>query len=195
MAIRPICRGVLFATANLPKARHTPKKEVVEEIRSQQSAVGAYCNTPLQRKGGDIKMELTVGELREARTALIKIATTDQPFKLAYRLKKIGKIVDKEAQEIEEVRVEKVRKYGKSDPDVGFRVTPENNEIFQKEMEEINNTKITLDIQPIPLELLEGVRLSPLEVMRLEKFIEEPALHQNDAGPVGAGLAPAQQDK
>ena len=140
-------------------------------------------------------MELTIGELRNARIALLKIATTDQPFKLAYRLRKIAKVVDKEVQEIEEVRLEKVKKYGKARADGQLEVTGENLETFHKEMKEINETQTTLDVQPIPLELLEGVRLSPLEVMRLEKFIEEPALNHKDSGLIGAGVSPTQEGK
>src|SRR3990167_9550453 len=102
-------------------------------------------------------MELTVGELREARIPLIKIMTAEQPFKLAYRLKKIAKTLETELREIEKVRIEKVKKYGTVLPDGNLQVIGENLETFQKEMEEINNTKINLEIQPIPLE---GCRLA-----------------------------------
>lgn len=129
-------------------------------------------------------MEITIGELREAQGALVKILITEQPFKLAYRLKKIVGKLEVELKEIEAVRVKMVEKYGKVQSDGGLKVTDENLETFNKEMKEINETQTSLDIQPIPLELLEGVRLSPLEVMRLEKFIEEP---------VGAETAPAQK--
>lgn len=130
-------------------------------------------------------MELTIGELREAQGALVKILVTEQPFKLAYRLKKIIGKVEAELREIEAVRVKMVEKYGKVQPNGGLKVTDENLETFNKEMKEINEMQTSLDVQPIPLELLEGVRLSPLEVMRLEKFIEEP---------VGAGVSPAQKE-
>lgn len=128
-------------------------------------------------------MELTIGELRIAHRPLAKILITEQPFRLAYRLKKIAKILEKELREIEEVRVERVKKYGKVLPQGGFQVIEENMETYQTEMQEIDDTKITLDIQPIPIELLEGVRLSPQEVVYLEKFIEEPA-----------GASPAQKE-
>lgn len=129
-------------------------------------------------------MELTIGELREAQGALVKILTTEQPFKLAYRLKKIARILEAELKEMEEVRIEKVKKYGKVLPRGGFQVTEGNSEIFNKEMKEINDTKINLDIQPIPLDLLEGIKLSPQEVVQLEKFIEEPIV---GAGPTQEG--------
>ena len=96
-------------------------------------------------------MELTIGELREAQGALVKILITEQPFKLAYRLKKIVGKLEVELREIEEVRVKLIEKYGEVLPNGSLKVKAENLETFNKEMKEINETQTSLDIQPIPL--------------------------------------------
>lgn len=126
-------------------------------------------------------MELTIGELRGAQNPLLKILATEQPFKLSYRIRKITKKLEEEFRVIEETRLEMVKKFANGGP----KVAEENMATFNQQFKEFCDTKVCLDIQPIPMELLEEIKLSPLEVMRLEKFIEEPV--------AGASPAPAQK--
>jgi len=128
-------------------------------------------------------MELTRKEMREAELALTKILNNPMDVKLSYRMIKIANQFSTEINSIEKKRLALIDSYGEEEfigegdkkKSTGRRrVTPKNTEVFAKEYEEILNEKIEINIAKIPMEVLSTIKLSPVELLSIEKFVEEP---------------------
>ena len=120
-------------------------------------------------------IKLKLRELVEAQPSFVKLLRSDMEFKLAYRLKKLTKKVMEEYRNFDEIRIEAVKKYGVKQEDGNISIPAEKMEEFNIEMGKVLSEEIELDVQPIPCSLLEqtGVKMSPLEISLLEKFLEE----------------------
>lgn len=121
-------------------------------------------------------MKIKVGDFRNAFGSLQKLLTIDLEFKLAYRLRKIAKKIIGEMQDLEEIRIELVKKYSVKDDKGNYNVPPERMEEFNKKYALMLNEEINIEIQRIPYELLEksGVKFSAIDIKNIEPFMEEP---------------------
>jgi hypothetical protein len=119
-------------------------------------------------------MELKLIEIQRAQQAFQKVMNADLPVKVAFRLSRIAKAIDEVFVQIETIRNKLVQKYGASAENSAVTVKPENIARFQQEFGELlSEESVDLDIKPIKLGLLENFKLSALEMLALEPFIEE----------------------
>lgn len=124
-------------------------------------------------------MKITLKELKMAEIALNKVFSTSfTNVKLAYSIMKTSKKVRSELEIIEEMRRKLLDKYVDKDKEGkpivkndNFQIT--NQKDLDKEWFDFLNTEIELDVWFIPLEALEEVKLSILELTTIEKFIVE----------------------
>jgi hypothetical protein len=118
-------------------------------------------------------LKMKLGELRNCSVSLGKILGVEN-FKLAYRVMKLTKKVQSELTEFEKIRIEMLKKYGTLKGDI-YTLKPDNVKTFNKQLQEILDEEITLDIDLIPLSLLRDadVKLSSLDLVNLEKFIKD----------------------
>jgi hypothetical protein len=123
-------------------------------------------------------MIIQLGELREITEGLNELLGKEIPVKPAYWFGKLAKKIQKEVVEFEENRMKLVNKYAIKD-DNGQPVAENgkyqfnNQEEFQAEFKELVETDIEIDFNPISLDLLGDVKLSPVVMIGLEKFLEE----------------------
>jgi type IV secretory pathway TrbF-like protein len=118
-------------------------------------------------------MKLKLSEIQKAQQPLQKIMNADLPIKIAFRLSRMAKAVNDVFTDIETQRVKLVEKYGTS-TDKGVTVNPENVTKFQEEFGTfIAEESVELKVEPIKLELLEGLQLTALDMLALEPFISE----------------------
>ena len=118
-------------------------------------------------------MKVKLIDVQRAKPALIKILNADLPVKIAFRLSRLGKSVDKILVEIEGIRTKLVQKYG-STTEQGTSVKPENIAKFQEEFSAfLSEEFVDMDIEPIKLDSLEGLALTPLDVVSLDFLLEE----------------------
>ncbi len=116
-------------------------------------------------------MELKLAEIQGAKQAFQKIMNADLPVRVAFRLSRMAKLIDEVYTQIEAQRMKLVEKYGAAS-DMGVTVKPENIQVFQAEFNELlAKEAVNLEIEPIKLDLLEGLKLTALEMLALEKFI------------------------
>jgi len=120
-------------------------------------------------------MKILLKELVEAKEGLSKILGVSQDIKLSYRVRKIAGKVLSELKHIEEMRQDLVKKYGEEQEDGSYNVV-KNLDKFRIEWKSFLETEIELDVQIIPFECFESVKLSAFDIALLEKFIEEPKL-------------------
>lgn len=95
------------------------------------------------------------------------------PFKLAYRVQKIARKVLAEIEDFDNTRIEVVKKYINEGESF---VPPEKQEEFRKELNEVLEEEIDLNIELIPFSLVENldVDVEPVDLMRLAFLFEEP---------------------
>lgn len=119
----------------------------------------------------EIKFKLK--EVVEAGPALGKILNSVTDAKTSYWLGKTLNKLLSEIRDIEKARIKLVEKYGKKDIDGSTKVTKENTEAFKKEYESFLEDEITIDMPKLKLEYLKDAKLSPVDMMALDKIIEE----------------------
>ena len=126
-------------------------------------------------------MEITLRQIREAQQGLFKILTYPMSIKLAYRMKKIAGQLSTELKNIEEARLELIKKYGEKIKDKDGKETQQlqvpDTKIkqFTDEFESLLDEKIKINIEKIPYDCLEAIeKISPLELSTIELFIAEP---------------------
>jgi hypothetical protein len=123
-------------------------------------------------------MAITVklGILKAIEEPLIKLVKLELPIKTSYKLSKILKKIGQELADLEEERVKLVKKYGDQDDEAqSIQVKdPEKYEEFAKEFGELLQEEITLEIDPIPINMLgDSVTFSPAELAALEMLFKD----------------------
>jgi hypothetical protein len=118
-------------------------------------------------------MKIKLEEIINAAKVLEKIDRTNFDIKLSYKLNKILTKLINESRDFNKARDEAIVKNGAEDEKTHqFRVTPENIEKFQKEIEALLAEEIELDVWQISLSSLDGkIQLSPAELRMLGKFL------------------------
>lgn len=122
-------------------------------------------------------IKIQLGELRGIMEGLNAILAKELSIKPAYWFGKLGKKLHKEFTEFEENRVKLAKKHALKDEN-GQPVIENNKykfadiESFNAEFKELAETEIEIDFNPVSLEQLGDVKISPIVMMGLEKFIE-----------------------
>jgi len=123
-------------------------------------------------------MKIKLRQLFEAREVFNRIFNEPLEVKLSYRISKISKKINSELKDIEMQRVSLIQKYAdeqtkeEKEKKAPQRVTKRLDELV-KEFEGFLNTEEEIDIQLIPFELLEHIKLSANDLNVIEIFIKE----------------------
>jgi predicted ThiF/HesA family dinucleotide-utilizing enzyme len=120
-------------------------------------------------------MKLSLQEIFNIQAALIKLAEEKLPIKVAYRLARIIKGLEKEIGLVEEQRVDLIKKYGVEDDNKNWKVPDENIAAFQTEYAELLKEEVELLAEPIKLSLLETITsdVSLLAIAGIDKLIQD----------------------
>lgn len=126
-------------------------------------------------------IEISVRNLLESATTLQGIMQKTLKGRPAFLLARIAREVDKEYTSFNNTRMQLIQKYGEKDEN-GNLVADEsgNNKIpqsaiedFNKEVSDLLETKVQLNVNAIPLDDLKDIDFTPQEMLALEVFIEE----------------------
>ena len=121
-------------------------------------------------------IELTLGKLRDfefqrGMSKLVGAQTLE--FKTSYHISRIWKKIQSESSIAQEAFNKLVKKFGDVDEKTGqFQIKPEHIDTWTKELEEFNNTVFVVEKHKVNVATLDGVKLSPAEILALE-----PVLH------------------
>lgn len=127
-------------------------------------------------------------DISNAREVLIKLLTNPINAKLAYRINKISNKLMSELKTIENDRIKLVNEFAVQEEDTvvdgkeikGERRIPE--EKISEFMIKFNNYldgDSQVEIEKIPFEILDELKVTPAEMSVLESFIEEPIEEPN----------------
>lgn len=106
-----------------------------------------------------------------------KLLASDLPISLSYKLGKVRKSFIEEQQTINEKKQELLIKYGKPmEGKPGFFQFPDdaNAKLFSDEFNALLNTEIEIDFDLISIGILDGVKLSTLDLDYLEFLLDLP---------------------
>jgi hypothetical protein len=121
---------------------------------------------------------MKVYEVHAALQPLQKLSQEALPIKVAYRLTKLIKMVEKEVKMIEEFRVQLLERYCIRNED-GSPVIEEGHYAvqdigeFQAALNDLGESEAEIDFQPLKLEDLGDIKIAPSDLFALEKFIVE----------------------
>lgn len=120
-------------------------------------------------------MKLKLGDVTMMQQGLTVLLNQPLPIKLSYKLGKLVKIVDEEIQEIENRRIELVKKYGVEDKEKGtIKVSDENQDHFMKEYSELLDLDVNLDFEQVDInQLPDDIKISPQQLIFLDKIIKQ----------------------
>lgn len=119
---------------------------------------------------------IKLGELKGITKGLEEILGKELPIKPAYWFGKLTKNIQQEVHLFEAARRKLIEKHGQRDAD-GKLVTENNRymftdtEAFNAEYNELANTDVEIDFKPILLDSLGDVKISPITMIGLEKFM------------------------
>ena len=126
-------------------------------------------------------MKITNQVLLNSIPTLQKLSKEQLPIKVSYTISKNIKAIEEELKIYEEERRKLIKKYAELDKegkpkvnDNGNYVIKQENQLdFNKEVLELMSIETDINISKINLNVLEGLKVSPLEISSVNFMIEE----------------------
>lgn len=120
-------------------------------------------------------MKVKLASIINSVEGLNNILKKELPVKAAYWLTKLSHKLESEIKQFTETRNRLIKKYGEQ-KDNDWLVNPEDKEKYEKfknEMEELLNTEVDIDINPIAIKQLGDVKISAIDMMAIEPFLTD----------------------
>lgn len=124
-------------------------------------------------------IELTTTQLMDSVEAIQKMLDMELKAKTSYQIIRIAREIESEYNLFQKTRQQLIEKYAQKD-DNGraevkndqYQVLPENRDMFLKEYEELMQSTIDVNVEPIALEDFGEAHLTPKMMIGLEPFIK-----------------------
>jgi hypothetical protein len=123
----------------------------------------------IKRPKGECVMKMFV--IKNAESALRKLVNAELPIKIAFQISSVVDEIDVHLQKFEEFRIGLVQKYGEKTEN-GIEVK-ENIEVFNKEITDLMNAEVAVNVQPIDMDTflsIDSVNLSVAEIKALQQL-------------------------
>lgn len=125
-------------------------------------------------------IETTVAALITIKPVLQQLANTELPARDSFAVLRMLKVIDKEYETIEATQRKMVEAYGdrdelgnyKFDNRGGIIIKEESAQTFSAEMEQLLNTPVNLEINPLKIDVLDKLQFTPTQLLKMEEFIE-----------------------
>jgi|GEM_PF-5186324 len=118
-------------------------------------------------------MNVKLKVILEAAPVLQKVSSFSLPAKVSYNIMRNTRKIEHELKPFEETRLKLVDKFGTVGDDGRTKVTPENMELFYKEVATMLEEDVDIDIRLIKINDLQDVKLSPNEIQYIEFMLEK----------------------
>lgn len=122
-------------------------------------------------------MKVKLEQLILSRDVLERLFLEKLPIRVTFRLRTILQKVEEQLKVYNESRIVLLEKHGKEttkeDGTVFYDVPDENKGALEKEHKELVDTEVTLGIEPLPINLVETLYISSLELTVLEWMFTE----------------------
>ena len=126
-------------------------------------------------------IETSIKEIIGGKEVFKKLAEMPLNIKVAYNIARIIREIEKENKTFEDTRQKLLFKYGEKDSS-GQLIINQNNQItiipeqinnYNKEIQELLDEKIKLNVEPINLNDLGEIQITPAEIYQINMFIKE----------------------
>lgn len=125
-------------------------------------------------------IETTVSSLITIKPVLQQLANTEMPARDSFTVLRLLKIIDKEYETIEATQRKMLETHGERDESGNFMpdgyggviIKSDSTKAFADEMEQLLKTKVALEATPLKLEMLDKLKLTPNQLLKMEEFIE-----------------------
>lgn len=126
-------------------------------------------------------IETSIKDIIGGKEVFKKLAEMPLNIKVAYNIARIIREIEKENKTFEETRQKLLFKYGEKDS-AGQLIINQNNQItiipdqiknYNKEIQELLDEKIKLNVEPINLNDLGEIQITPAEIYQINMFIKE----------------------
>ena len=111
-------------------------------------------------------------ELVNLKPSLEKLIVQDLPIKIAYKLSKLVKRLNEEYVIYSKNKNNLFEKYGTKEKEK-ITVKPENMKQFKKDLEELLEIEVKMNIDKIKLSDLNTIKISTIDMTNLDILIEE----------------------
>lgn len=126
-------------------------------------------------------IETSIKDIIGGKEVFKKLAEMPLNIKAAYNIARIIREIEKENKTFEDTRQKLLFKYGEKDSS-GQLIINQNNQItiipkqinnYNKEIQELLDEKIKLNVEPINLNDLGEIQITPAEIYQINMFIKE----------------------
>lgn len=126
-------------------------------------------------------IETSIKDIIGGKEVFKRLAEMPLNIKVAYNIARIIREIEKENKTFEETRQKLLFKYGEKDSS-GQLIINQNNQItiipdqiknYNKEIQELLDEKIKLNVEPINLNDLGEIQITPAEIYQINMFIKE----------------------
>lgn len=121
-------------------------------------------------------MKITMMKIMNIRNELEALFMKDVPIEASWAISKFIRQIEVEYNDFEKNRVKILKKY--IDEETGKVPEDKQNEL-QKEMENLLDVEVELDIRPIPINALGDVSVPPLSLAKMSFLFTEPEFQDN----------------
>lgn len=126
-------------------------------------------------------IEITLSELMDSASVMQELAKKPMKTKAAFQTARLMREIEKEYSLFQESRKGLIDKYAdkdengepKADENGNYTVPKENIEEFNKELKEMLDQTLSLNVEPISIEDLGDADFTPADMMLLAPFIKE----------------------
>lgn len=126
-------------------------------------------------------IEITLSELMDSASVMQELAKKPMKTKAAFQTARLMREIEKEYSLFQESRKGLIDKYAdkdengepKADENGNYTVPKENIEEFNKELKEMLDQTLSLNVEPISLEDLGDADFTPADMMLLAPFMKE----------------------
>lgn len=125
-------------------------------------------------------IETTISSLITIKPVLQQLANTEMPARDSFTVLRLLKVIDKEYETIETTQRKMLETYGERDESGNFMpdgyggviIKSDSTKAFADDMDQLLKTKVALEATPLKLEMLDKLKLTPNQLLKMEEFIE-----------------------
>ena len=117
-------------------------------------------------------IDTTIAALITVKPILQQLANIPMPARESFLLLRTLKTIDNEYLTVEKTCNQLLTLYGSQHEQGNFIINPDNTSKFQEEINNLLETNITIDCEPISIELFEDIKISPSQMSLIEPFIK-----------------------
>ena len=124
-------------------------------------------------------MKITFLQLKNAQAALTKLLNQDLDVRVSLPLRRVVKAVNAELEHFDAERLRLLEKFAQKDE--AGKIVVENDQAvfgdegafvrFRAEFEKLASVELEMDVKPIDLTKIEGVKMSPVELDTIDAFL------------------------